>query len=341
MLLPPDPLNLLEVPVWRWSWILGFSLALCLQTDAGGSGCLGSLSGALLGSPDRGLLWVPRGQNRCCPPLTGQGSELSWLTELAGTCLDSLMQADLRVSHFNCYSGLGKKKKRKCLKKRNASAYFRKKICSIICIEENARKTVQLSLFSLLFERASSTLQLLSSLPANSAEVTQWEMPGKLLLTWAITLKCLDRTSYCLEHICIHSQCKSPWKALCRSPPFWAFPVAPVFQSKPIGDEFWACLGMWIPSYIPGFMSLTVNILLSFHHCFCRDQLQLHVLLPLALQPWPQGHGTDLRQELCIWSQGMPGTPKSDQLPTDSNRNARAVRSWQPPSPALWDLSTL
>lgn len=112
MLLPPDPLNLLEVPVWRWSWILGFSLALCLQTDAGGSGCLGSLSGALLGSPDRGLLWVPRGQNRCCPPLTGQGSELSWLTELAGTCLYSLMQADLRVSHFNCYSGLGKKKKK-------------------------------------------------------------------------------------------------------------------------------------------------------------------------------------------------------------------------------------
>lgn len=162
MLLPPDPLNLLEVPVWRWSWILGFSLALCLQTDAGGSGCLGSLSGALLGSPDRGLLWVPRGQNRCCPPLTGQGSELSWLTELAGTCLYSLMQADLRVSHFNCYSGLGKKKKGNAWKKRNASAYFRKKICSIICIEENARKTVQLSLFSLLFERASSTLQLLS-----------------------------------------------------------------------------------------------------------------------------------------------------------------------------------
>lgn len=92
------------------------------------------------------------------------------------------MQADLKASHFNYYNSLERKKKKKLLKKRTASAYFRKKICSIICREENDRNTAQLSSFSLLFERASPTLQLLSSLPANSAEVTQQEMPGKLLL---------------------------------------------------------------------------------------------------------------------------------------------------------------
>lgn len=155
-------------------------------------------------------------------------------------------------------------------------------------------------------------------------------MPGKLLLTWAITLKCLDRTSYCLEHICIHSQCKSPWKALCRSPAFWAFPVVPVFQSKPIGDEFWACLGMWIPSYIPGFMSLTVNMSLSFHHCFCREQLQLHVPLPLALQPWPQGHGTDLRQD-CAFD------PKDCQAVPDLTSCQQTATEMQ----ELWGLNSL
>lgn len=142
------------------------------------------------------------------------------------------------------------KNQSKLLKKRNASAYFKKRICSIICSEENARKTAQLFSFSLLFERASPTSQLLSSLPSNSAEVTKQEMPGKLLLTWAITPECLDRTSYCLEHICIYSQCKCPWKALCKSPTFWAFPVVPVFQSEPIWDEFWACLIMRLPSIL-------------------------------------------------------------------------------------------
>lgn len=49
------------------------------------------------------------------------------------------MQADLRASHFDCCNGL-EKKKNKLLKKRNASAYFGKKICCIICSEEMPEK---------------------------------------------------------------------------------------------------------------------------------------------------------------------------------------------------------
>lgn len=211
----------------------------------------------------QGFTECPEGKTEpwCCPPLQGKGgSWAGWLH--SGTCLDSLMQADLSASHFYCYNGLermrkktkGKEKKKNKLEKEKWKCLFQEKDLLYQLQWRNARKTAQLSSFSLLFEKASPTLQLLSSLPADSSKVTQQERPGKLLLTWVITSKCLDRTSYCLEYICIYSQCNFPWKALCRSPAFWAFPVVLVFQSKPIWDEFWACLGMWLPSYILVFM---------------------------------------------------------------------------------------
>lgn len=268
---PSSPCQLAGGPSAKVKLDSGISLALCLQTEAGGSGCRGSLPRALWGQLTGVCCECPEGKK--CPGAALLLYRAREWAELADCTRD--LPAFTHASRYKGFSfqllqlSGEKKKKKEHLRKDKCRCLFQEK--DLWYHLQWRKYQINWSAFLVFFAFWKGKSHFCSYY-FPFLQILQ-EMLGKLLLTWAITLKCLDRTSYCLEHICIHSQCKCPWKALCRSHAFWAFPVVPVFQSKPIQDEFGAFSGMWIPSYIHVSMSLKVNMSLSFHHCFCRDQL--------------------------------------------------------------------
>ena len=148
----------------------------CKPMQSAGSGSPGNLPWTLVGSLDRGVQWLPRGQNRALAAVfvLSQGKGMSWADWLcSGTWLDELVQVKGFSFQFLQCSG-----KREVLEKEKCKpVYFRKDLQFYLWWRKCQKCPAFLC--CLLFERSSPILQLLSSLPTNYVKVNQWEVSRK------------------------------------------------------------------------------------------------------------------------------------------------------------------